>query len=271
MKHKSLKFLLVFIILLSSCATRMSGSSTNGGNTISVMSYNIHHCNPPSKAGLIDVDAVAAVLKKEGPEIVSLQEVDVFTRRSGGIDQTAQIAEKAGYPFFYFAKAIDFDGGEYGVAILSKYQLSNTNVYPLPMDATIGGEPRVLATAMVTFPNGKVFRFGATHLDAGKIAVNRLMQMEAINRISRETNDPFIIAGDFNAREGSDVLNILDENFTRTCRTCQPTLLEEGEQGAIDFIAWRKKVHFRILSHRVLSEWQTSDHLPLVALLQINF
>ena len=75
------------------------------------MSYNIHHCNPPSKAGLIDVDAIAAVLKKEGPEIVSLQEVDVFTRRSGGIDQAAQIAEKAGYPFFYCAKAIDCDGG----------------------------------------------------------------------------------------------------------------------------------------------------------------
>jgi endonuclease/exonuclease/phosphatase family metal-dependent hydrolase len=235
------------------------------------MSYNVHHCNPPLKPDVIDLDAVAAVLKKEGPDIVALQEIDMGARRSGSVNQAAEIAAKAGYPFFYFAKAIDFDGGEYGVAILSKFPISDTRVHRLPTDETIGGEPRVLATALVTLPNKKLIRFGATHLDAGRSHVNRLLQMKEISRIAGETVEPFVIAGDFNAREGSEVIDKMDVDFTRSCRNCQNTFNEEAEQGAIDFIAWRQKDNFAVRSHRVVSEKEASDHLPIVALLQLKF
>lgn len=253
-----------------------SGSVKNipGGearnDTIRVMTYNVHHCNPPEKPGIIDVDAIAAVIKKQKADIVALQEIDVNTVRSGKINEAEQLAVKAGYKSFFFAKAIDFDGGQYGIAILSKYPLSGAKAYPLPMDETIGGEQRMLAAATVTLAGGKTFRFGCTHLDADRSNASRVLQVKEINRITRETALPFIIAGDFNSNEGSDVINILDEDFTRTCNKCAPTFWEDNDTGAIDFIASKPKDAWNILSHTVIQDKEASDHMPVVAVLQLK-
>lgn len=241
-----------------------------GSNTIKVMTYNVHHCNPPEKPGIIDVDAIAAVIKKQNADIVALQEIDVNTGRSGKINEAEQLAVKAGYKSFFFAKAIDFDGGQYGIAILSRYPLSGTKAYPLPMDETIGGEQRMLATGTVTLADGKTFRFGCTHLDAGRSNASRLLQVKEISRITRETALPFIIAGDFNSSEGSDVINMLDEDFTRTCNKCAPTFWEDNETGAIDFIASKPKDACNVLSHTVIQNKEASDHMPVVAVLQLK-
>lgn len=74
----------------------------------------------------------------------------------------------------------------------------------------------MLALATVSLPGGKSIRFGCTHLEAYNKA-SRLLQAKESNRIAGETSLPFIVAGDFNAREGSEVINILDEQFSRTC------------------------------------------------------
>nr|WP_315823812.1 endonuclease/exonuclease/phosphatase family protein [Paraflavitalea speifideiaquila] len=116
------------------------------------MSYNIHHANPPSKAGVIDLDAIAAVINKYKPDVVALQEVDVNTKRSG-LNEAFLLAQKTKMNF-YFARAIDYDGGQYGVAILSKYALSGGFTLPLPTLAGSNGEPRVLASAHIEV-NGK--------------------------------------------------------------------------------------------------------------------
>ncbi|MBQ7379143.1 MAG: endonuclease/exonuclease/phosphatase family protein [Clostridia bacterium] len=55
--------------------------------------------------------------------VVCLQEVDKVCARSVGVDMTARLAEMAGYPHFYFIKIRDFQGGEYGTAILSRYPI----------------------------------------------------------------------------------------------------------------------------------------------------
>jgi hypothetical protein len=45
-----------------------------------VLTYNIHHCNPPSKEGLIDLDTIARVIAKQNPDLVALQE-ETLTRQ----------------------------------------------------------------------------------------------------------------------------------------------------------------------------------------------
>ncbi|WP_317235903.1 endonuclease/exonuclease/phosphatase family protein [Niabella hibiscisoli] len=72
---------------------------------------------------------------------MALQEVDINTERSGKVNQAAQLALKTGLKSFYFAKAIDHEGGDYGVAILSKYTLDDIRTYRLPMDSATRGEP----------------------------------------------------------------------------------------------------------------------------------
>src|SRR5687767_4215097 len=166
-----LVFLSIFFAACSS--TKPVGSS----GEITVMTYNIHHANPPSKPNFIDLDAIAAAINKEKPDIVMLQEVDVNTGRSK-LNEASLLAEKTKMNF-YFAKAIDHDGGDYGVAILSRYSLSNGTTHKLPTLAGTNGEPRVLATANITV-NGKKITIACTHLDAQRSDTNRVLQINAI-------------------------------------------------------------------------------------------
>lgn len=265
-------------IFAASCSKEHQSASlaSNGGSsvethepvTIRVMTYNVHHCNPPSKPGFIDVGAIVNTIRAQDPDLLALQEIDVNTTRSGAFNQAEEIAEKLHMNFF-FGKAIDYQGGEYGVAILSKYPLSETVVNHLPTKAETKGEPRVLATAKVALPDGSHIRFGSTHLDAQKDAVNRQMQIEEIGTIAYSEKLPFIIAGDFNAVPGTGVIKHLDKHFTRTCQPCDPTIPVDNPDKAIDFIAYTPDKKFKVISNEVIAEKYASDHLPVVA--EINF
>lgn len=234
---------------------------------LKVMTYNIHHCNPPSKGVEIDLNAVVNLIIQQKPDIIALQEVDDHTSRSGAFNQAQEIARKMGMDY-YFGKAINYGGGAYGVAILSRFPLSETKVDFLPSETGSNAEQRVLATAKVTLPDGKAIRFGSTHLDAQSSPVNRELQMTEINRIAANENLPFIIAGDFNAAPGSSVIQMLDDKFKRTCTQCDPTIPAANPTKAIDFIAFAPANGFTVASHRVIAESYPSDHLPVVATLQ---
>ncbi|WP_299758664.1 endonuclease/exonuclease/phosphatase family protein [uncultured Pontibacter sp.] len=233
--------------------------------SVKVMAYNIHHCNPPSKPNIIDVAAIVDVIRAEKPDLLALQEVDVDTERSGAVNQAQEIANQLQMRYF-FAKAIDYRGGEYGVAILSKYPLSETTAHQLPTKAGSGGEPRVLATAKVELPDGRFIRFGSTHLDAQSDPTNRQLQIEKISDIASKETLPFIIAGDFNATPGSVEINALDAIFKRSCKVCAPTIPATNPTKAIDFIAYaHPATKLSTISHKVVNEPYASDHRPVVA------
>jgi endonuclease/exonuclease/phosphatase family metal-dependent hydrolase len=259
--------LLVIISIISSCSIKTQPEKTKKqSGQIRVMSYNVHHCNPPSKPGLIDIDAIAAAIKNQDPDLVALQEIDVNTGRSGQYNQAEELAKRLNMKFF-FGKAIDYDGGDYGVAILSKYPIKESQVYHLPTNTETKGEPRVLATVRVTLP-GRDIRFGCTHLDAQKLPTNRELQIKEINRISANEKLSFIIAGDFNATPESSVIRQLDDKFTRTCQSCEPTIPEVNPKKTIDFIGFLPASGFKVISHKVVPEHYASDHLPVIAVLQ---
>jgi len=238
-------------------------------SSLKVMSYNIHHGNPPFKANYIDINAIVGVINAQKPDLLALQEVDVNMERSGRLNQAQEIANKV-HMLYFFGKAIDDNGGEYGVAILSKYPLTETVVHQLPVKAGTNGEIRVMATAKVTLPDGSVIRFGSTHLDAQSDPANRELQIEEIMDIAAGESLPFIIAGDFNATPGSEVINTLDTQFTRTCQICAPTIPATNPTKAIDFIAFKHPANkFNLVSHQVINERYASDHRPIVAVIGI--
>jgi len=233
------------------------------------MSYNIHHANPPGRKDVIDMEAIVRVIRAEDPDLVALQEVDVNTVRSGKVNQAETLAKMLGMHYF-FARAIDFGGGEYGVAILSRYPLSDTQLVPLPEAAAPEAEDRVMATAKVTLPGNRYIRFGSTHLDVTK-AANRQQQVQAINTIAASSELPFILAGDFNDLPGSLTVTELEKVFTRTCQqTCEPTFPQDEPDRTIDFIAYTSASPLNVLSHKVVSEPYASDHLPIVATLRFQ-
>lgn len=266
-------FLVYFLLIFTSCGTSKQSIGTSkpaAGSEIKVMSYNIHIGNPPSKPGLIDMDAIIKAIRTENPDLVALQEVDVNTARSGKINQAEIIARKLGMNFF-FAKAIDHDGGDYGVCILSKFPISETKIHRLTTVAGTGGEPRVLATARIQLTKGKYIRFGSTHLDAQSKPINREVQIEEIKELARQETLPFIIAGDFNAVPGSSVIDKLYQNFTISCRPCGATFPVVTPERTIDYIGFRTAEKFSIVSHQVVQEHYASDHLPVAAIIKTNF
>jgi len=260
----------IFLItLFFSCSPKINQTASNPVNTLRVLSYNIHHCNPPSKEGLIDVDAIVKTIKLQNPDLVALQEVDVNTKRSGSINEAVLLAAKLNMNV-YFGKAIDHDGGDYGVAILSKYPLTEQKTFKLPKNNDPKAEQRVFAIATVTLPGGKKIKFASTHLDAQKTEENRVMQATEINRLTAAEKLPLLIAGDLNADPTSKTLSIIDKQFSRSCTDCGFTIPVINPRKTIDYIAFKKENNFKIISHQVIDERYASDHLPVLAVFELN-
>lgn len=276
-KNKSFYFqanlvigLLLLAAFIDGCHSRTASQSASHPVRLKFVTYNIHHCNPPaeSETGKIDVDAVAAVLKQMNADVIALQEVDVHTRRGGGIDQARLLAEKLGM-YVVFGKAIDYDSGDYGLAFLSKYPLANTQVHRLPSDADTTAEPRILLTAEITIAGSQKLLIGNTHLDV-KAAGNRELQATKITAVATAQSLPFVLMGDWNAVPESRTVTILDQLFERTCVMCPVTCPEDGEKAAIDFIAFSRNTPIKVVRHLVIPSL-VSDHYPVVAELVFTF
>ena len=246
-------FLLLFSFGLNSLYAQKS--------SVKVLSYNMHHANPPSLPGFIDLPAIARVINGCGAELVALQEVDVHTERSGkAINQAAELGRLTGM-HHYFVKGIDYQGGEYGIAILSKFPFLKTDSLRLPMQAGIGGEPRVLAITTIKIASGKKLTFACTHLDLK--AENKALQAPAITQKLSRIKHPVILCGDFNAKPDTEVIAHFDRYFTRSSIPSGFTIPEKNPNREIDFVMYRPAKKFGVLKHEVIREPYASDHLPV--------
>ncbi|WP_316819848.1 endonuclease/exonuclease/phosphatase family protein [Pedobacter gandavensis] len=231
------------------------------------MTYNIHHGNPPKSPGTIDLPAIAKVINQHTPDLVALQEIDKLTKRTGQIDQLKQLAELTGM-FYFFSKGIDFEGGEYGVGILSKYPIKNATRYPLPSKEGLEAEARSLALIQVSMTNGKPLTFACTHLDLNN--EHRMLQVQEINRILGKSKTDVILAGDLNLTSTTPAMKILEQHFTRSCtENCAPTIPQDEPKEEIDFILLKRGSRMKVVSHQVFPNIEASDHLPVMAIYQI--
>src|SRR5690606_11635513 len=110
----------VIFVILSVLIVTMN--SIVAQELVRVLSFNIHHGNPPSMPGEIDLHGVADLILKTNADLVGIQEVDVMLARSNKVDQAKVLAELTGMNYF-FSKGIDLEGGEYGTLILSKHKI----------------------------------------------------------------------------------------------------------------------------------------------------
>ncbi|MBD2700016.1 endonuclease/exonuclease/phosphatase family protein [Spirosoma sp. BT702] len=266
------KLIILFLISITTYAyegpVRPVTLTNQKSAKLRVMTYNIHHCNPPSAGNNIEVDAIARVINQEKPDLVALQEVDVNTERSGkGVDQANELARLTGMHYF-FSKAIDHQGGDYGVAVLSRFPILESVRYTLPVDPAIGGEIRTIAAITVDVAKGKRIVFASTHLDLKE--ENRTIQSELIIKHFGDSKLPMILAGDFNALPDSKVIQYFDKTFVRSCQECGFTIPVKNPNRVIDFVMYKSGDAFENVSTRVIDEQYASDHLPVVADLTIK-
>jgi endonuclease/exonuclease/phosphatase family metal-dependent hydrolase len=103
--------------------------SAHSQDNLKLMSYNIR--NAKGMDGIYSFQRIANVINNEAPDVVAVQEIDSMTTRSNQTYVLGEIAERTQMHASY-APAISFQGGKYGIGILSKEKPLNINTYPLP-------------------------------------------------------------------------------------------------------------------------------------------
>jgi len=199
--------------------------------TLKVGTYNI-------KCGdsMIDFDMslIADDIKSLDLDIIGFQEIDEKTERSGGRDVLKLIADALGYNYYRFIKSIDYRGGGYGTAIVSRYPIADFVVEILPHSNAADWEARAFGLATIDI-DGETVKFINTHLSLGD-ATARRVQFERLSAVVKDF-DRFIITGDFNTEdiaELSSVPNTLLVNagkyktFFETSIAIDEIILSEG-------------------------------------------
>lgn len=168
--------------------------------TLRIGSYNI------ANGGYVDHDfaPIAKDILSADLDIVGLQEVDMGTGRAKKLDTMKILSEMTGYRHYRFFKTIDFWGGEYGLAVLSKYPITSSEKYLLPSGIH---EQRALGEAVIDV-DGRSISFFVTHLSFGVETKLRMSQYERINSVL-STRENFILTGDFNC-DSLDEINAIE-------------------------------------------------------------
>lgn len=244
--------------------------------SLRVLSYNIHHGRGVDDK--LSLERVASVIRRADADIVALQEVDQGCGRSDRKLQVQELEKLTGY-YGVFGKAIDFDGGEYGQAILSRWPIKHSTVHRLPNEQQPNGsmrEQRIVLEAVVLSDMGSI-RFIGTHLDHSKEDL-RAEQARAIDRLLdsasfEETKSiATVLAGDLNDVPKSRTLAHLDKRWQIDPRKENGNLAtypSDSPRTRIDYVAVDRTGTLVLDSLEVVPEPLASDHRPVVGELVI--
>nr|MDQ3389574.1 hypothetical protein [Gemmatimonadota bacterium] len=118
-----------FLLLTSACASH--GVAPAPASEVRVLIYNMHAGK--DAGGVNNLERMATVVRETGADLVLLQEVDRGTLRSGGVDQPATLARLTGL-HAAFGSTLDYQGGEYGIALLSRWPILSDTLLSLPVE-----------------------------------------------------------------------------------------------------------------------------------------
>src|SRR4029079_10643504 len=111
--------LLALLVALVGCAANPTHTA-RGPQTITVMTYNIHH--GAGGDGRVDLERIATVIRAANPDVVALQELDSGVPRTNGAFQAEELARLTKMQGV-FGPAMDYEGGKYGDAVLCRFTI----------------------------------------------------------------------------------------------------------------------------------------------------
>ena len=263
LKRHSLALVSAVAVLISLVTSVLTGCAAvpAGTETVRVMTYNIHHGE--GMDGKVDLERVALVIIEAEADLVALQEVDVGTSRTGGVDQAVRLGELTGM-HSAFAKFMDYEGDEYGLAMLSKMPIEEITRIPLPPGKR---EPRA-ALAVRTTLSGHVspIVFVSLHFDWLRDDAERFAQAQSLIEQLGDEDLPIILAGDFNDTPDSRTMQLMFVSFKNADKPEDDrfTFSSTEPRREIDFVVYRPGDAFAG-SAWVVDEPMASDHRPVVA------
>jgi endonuclease/exonuclease/phosphatase family metal-dependent hydrolase len=257
---------LALVAAFTSCApsdpafpeTGESPQTLTPGGGLKFMVYNIKH------GELSSLESIASVIKAQSPDLVALQEVDVLTTRSGEVDQAARLGQLTGMYASFQPALLNYDTGQYGVALLSRYPIRSSQRIPLRSAA----EQRILALMEVELDAQHLIPVGVTHFGTTG-STERLNQAEDVK--AALAGKPWaLLGGDLNATPSEAGITSLLQQFTDAW-----TRGGSGNGYTHDASFPTRRIDYALLgsawtspvSSSVVNATSQSDHRPVVTTL----
>ena len=252
------KIALFGLIIAAAFSFASCGQNSKKEIDLRLMCYNVRNCK-----GLDNVyspERIAKIINDGNVEAVALQELDSMSKRNP-VDVLGELAKLTGmYPSY--GPSIDFQGGKYGIGMLTKEKPLSFYRIPLPCRS----EPRSLLLVEM-----EDYYYCCTHLslhnddrvEAVKIIVNEVAKL----------NKPVVVAGDFNAYRTEEPMKIMAEHFDVFKKTGMlvNTIPADNPDSEIDFIClYTDKGATAEVKEHIVIDAQGSDHLAMIAEFKIN-
>ncbi|RGD79767.1 endonuclease/exonuclease/phosphatase family protein [Bacteroides caccae] len=226
--------------------------SAQAQNTLKLMSYNIKNAN--GMDNVCNFQRIANVINNTSPDVVAIQEVDSMTNRSGQKYVLGEIADRT-QMHGYFAPAIDYDGGKYGIGLLTKQVPLRLQTLPLP------GREEARTLILAEFAD---YIYCCTHMSLTE--EDRMKSLELVKAFTSSSTKPLFLAGDMNAEPESGFIKELQKDFQILSNPKQHTFPAPDPKETIDYIATLKQnaKGFAVISAKVINEPMASDHRPIL-------
>ena len=216
-----------------------------------------------------NLERVAAVLRREGPHLVALQEADGFSAWSGRFDHVAYLARLAEFPFYVHGDHFRRRKHVSGTALLSRLPIVDSASLRFSRSLPTPRKGLVLGRSPLPGRPDLQVEVAAVHLDFLRPRVRRRQVRQIIERLAA-SGEPRIIMGDFNCQWSGR-----DESLRLLARELDLFPCHTAARGLATFPRLRRRLdwilvspHFEFLEYRTLPD-RLSDHRAVVAVLKV--
>ena len=249
--------------ILSIFEPRKSSRETAG--LIKAVTYNI-------KRGLgndnkTDLSRAAKTLQKLNPDIIALQEVDWIVNRSGKVNQPMELGKQLKM-HAAFGSFMEYQGGKYGMAVLSRYPIQSVERVKLPR----GNEPRIALAVKVLLPDNRSLLLVNVHFDWVRDDKFRFAQAKTLKEYLDKQSIPYVLLGDFNDSPDSRTVKLLSKGTIEANKPAEDrfTFSATNPKREIDFIFAHPANQWKVKKTKVIDESMASDHRPVFAELKLQ-
>ncbi|HEX8502466.1 MAG TPA: endonuclease/exonuclease/phosphatase family protein [Pyrinomonadaceae bacterium] len=250
------------VLLAAVCLCPARAAVPRGRVRLKVMSYNIHVGVGMDKKQ--DLARIARVIRDSGCDLVGLQEVDRGVQRTGRVDEIKELARLTGMDYA-FAHNLDYQGGQYGVAVLSRFPVLaiDHRRYANTRERERRGFIRVEVEV-----KGRRLNFVTTHLDY-QYADGRLFEARQLLDALRDVGGPLVVTGDFNEEPPGGAYELmLKAGFLDGWRRADgtgATYPADTPKKRIDYVFHRGLAHDQPPAEAAsVPDTLASDHRPVV-------
>jgi endonuclease/exonuclease/phosphatase family metal-dependent hydrolase len=251
---------------------QIDASGSGEGDSLVVLTFNVRSGRGSAVTAqykTAHMDSLVALIDQINPDIVLIQELDRGVRRSDRIDQFAYIADATGFSG-RFAHTVDYQGGQYGIALFTPRELLDYQYVELPQLS--GKEPRALQIATIETAGGQRVHVMNAHIDAEPHARGEQIRM-VLEYGAGLASGPAVLAGDFNALPGTAALGLLTETWQDVALLAhnQPpaTYPATAPRHRLDYIFF-KGAALELTGVEYPDNHGISDHLPVVARFEVR-